>query len=68
MKRDEDLLRQILFDLEKEDDFVSFAFLEHLSMPKEERVKLGHILLLSDAGLVVPMSSHLDLLMMGMTS
>ncbi|WP_299864171.1 DUF2513 domain-containing protein [uncultured Roseobacter sp.] len=58
MKRDEDLLRQLLFDLEQEDDFVSAAFVEHMNMPKEDRVKRGHVLLLADAGLVAPMSGE----------
>ncbi len=52
MKRDDELLREMLFEFEDGDDWLK-VFAQHLSMPPEERRKIGHLNLLVDAGLVV---------------
>lgn len=51
MKRDEDLLRRILFKFEDADDWV-FVLREHLNMPADERRFQYHVKLAADAGLV----------------
>ena len=52
MKRDDDLLRSILFELEEEEDIWSTKYAASLLMSPEERRRLGHVLLLADAGLL----------------
>ena len=52
MIRDDELLREMLFEFEAEEDWL-VIYAQFLSMPKEERRKLGHLNLLEDAGLVV---------------
>ncbi|WP_072245506.1 DUF2513 domain-containing protein [Roseibaca calidilacus] len=51
MKRDADLLRELLFKLEQERDYVS-----HVDVDKDSsdqgRVEYGHLLLLDDDGLI----------------
>ncbi len=51
MKRNDDVLRQILFEIESQEDWV-FHLPQFISMPKDDRLKYGHICLLCDAGFV----------------
>ena len=57
MKRDNDLLRQILMDTEKQDDYILSFFLP-FSAPIEDRRYKYHIDLLCDAGLMVQISEE----------
>ncbi|MGB0900197.1 DUF2513 domain-containing protein [Halocynthiibacter sp.] len=52
MKRDDDFLRDLLFEFEEQKDWLILVP-EWLGMPEDERRKQYHVLLLSDAGLVV---------------
>ncbi|MHA6265935.1 DUF2513 domain-containing protein [uncultured Aliiroseovarius sp.] len=51
MKRDDDMLREILFEFEEQKDWL-VAVLSSLGMSEERRMKLGHVNLLCDAGMV----------------
>ena len=52
MRRDDDLLREILFKLEDEDDYISIEFGASTDSSEYDRKVFGHLLLLADAGLV----------------
>ena len=51
MKRNDDLLRQLLLDAEASDDWIFLSYVTKDSS-SEERERHGHVLLLEDAGLV----------------
>jgi hypothetical protein len=53
MRRDDDLLRRVLFKFEENDDWV-FVLREYLNMPLDERRFQYHVMLAADAGLVAP--------------
>lgn len=52
MKRDNDLIRELLFRLEREEDYISNSFVVHDDLSEEERREVGHIMLLADQGFV----------------
>jgi DNA-binding transcriptional ArsR family regulator len=52
VKRDEDLLRDILFQLEKHSDYIVLDFSVDKGTDIDGRTIYGHLLLLGDAGLV----------------
>lgn len=52
MKRDDDLIREILLEIEQDDDWLVIMPGRTLSAAPEERRRRYHILLLSDKGLV----------------
>ena len=52
MKRDDDLVREILFRIEAEEDHVSAAFSQSLDTSEQGRREFGHVRLLRDAGLL----------------
>ncbi|MEP3946232.1 DUF2513 domain-containing protein [Ascidiaceihabitans sp.] len=52
MKRDDDLIRDLLFRIEAEGDHLSMDFTVTLGMSAEKRREVGHIRLLADAGFV----------------
>lgn len=58
MKRNDDLLRELLFRLEAEDDYLSVAFGITGSSSDKERAEYGHLLLLADAGFVELTGKH----------
>jgi hypothetical protein len=51
VKRDDDLLREILFSYKKKDDWL-VAERNVMGMSAEQRKRLGHVYLLRDAGLI----------------
>ena len=51
MKRDDDLIRELLLEMEAEDDYL-FSMVEALDSQPDEQKRYGHALLLCDAGLV----------------
>lgn len=51
MKRDDDLIRNLLLEFEEREDWLK-AIPQTTSMSKEDRKIIGHIYLLCDAGLV----------------
>jgi len=51
VKRDDDLLRGLLFEFEAEDDWL-LILPQTLNMSQDDRVKIGHVNLLCDAGYV----------------
>jgi hypothetical protein len=53
VKRNDDLLREMLFRFEEQDDWL-ITMLQTLGMSAEDRTEFGHLNLLVDAGLVVP--------------
>ncbi len=55
MKRDDDLLRNMLFEFEAEDDFLILKP-TFLNMSQADRIEIGHMNLLCDAGLVVELN------------
>ena len=57
MKRDDDLLRQILLSSEEKEDFVIKAT-KSLNPPAGERARLYHLELLCDAGLMAKLSEN----------
>lgn len=52
MRRDEDLIRELLFRIEEEEDHLSTRYTLTIGMSKEARREVGHIQLLADAGFV----------------
>lgn len=56
MKRDPDLFREMLFEFEQQEDWL-IAMPRSMGMSKEERVKVGHVELLCDAGFVAVVGS-----------
>lgn len=52
MKRDDDLVRDLLFRLEAEEDYLSLVFANTKDNSESGRHEFGHILLLADAGFV----------------
>jgi hypothetical protein len=52
VKRDEDLLRELLFRLEAQDDYLSHGYILTDGSSDQERREYGHLLLLDDAGYV----------------
>ncbi|MBT8155378.1 DUF2513 domain-containing protein [Epibacterium ulvae] len=55
MKRNDDLLRELLFEFESDENDV-LHFRKYLSMPQEQIERNHHVALLSDAGLVSQVS------------
>jgi predicted transcriptional regulator len=53
VKRDQELLRQLLFEYEAQDDWLIIAT-STLSMTSEARIRMGHLKILCDAGFVTP--------------
>ena len=51
MKRDDELIRELLFELEDEENWQVFVSRKLKPSPEEQK-RLGHMLLLQDAGLV----------------
>ncbi len=51
MKRNDELLRSLLFEFEADDDWM-ILLATHIGMTREERTREGHVLLLCDAGFV----------------
>lgn len=60
MKRDADLIRERLFQLEGEEDYSSFKFADGKTTDPEERRRFGHIKLMADAGLVELSGTYRD--------
>ncbi len=57
MKRDDDYLRDLLIELEAQEDYVTIIY-EHLSMNDEENKKLYHVNLLCDVGFMTQINEH----------
>ncbi|WP_238366851.1 DUF2513 domain-containing protein [Mesobacterium pallidum] len=53
MKRDDDLIRTLLLEFEAEDDWLIMLPGTTKGASEEDRLKLGHIYLLMDSGLMV---------------
>jgi hypothetical protein len=56
VKRDQELLRQLLFEFEAQDDWLILASSTD-GMTAEDRRRLGHLKILYDAGFVTPVAS-----------
>ncbi len=56
MKRDDDLIRELLLKYEAVDDWLLMLPAQSLSAKPEQRRELGHVLLMSDEGLVAEVS------------
>ena len=52
MKRDDDLIRQLLFEFEADDDWIVLSHGDLISASPEDRRRHYHMLLLADAGLL----------------
>ena len=57
MKRDDDYLRQLLFEIEKDPDRI-VMFPQFISMPEEDIKRLYHAELLSDSGFLARISQY----------
>ena len=57
MKRDDDLMRDLLLEFEQQDDWL-LLLPQTLDMSQAERERIGHVYLLCDAGLVSPYGKH----------
>lgn len=57
MRRDNDYLRDLLFSIEDDQDWV-VVVVQHLSMSEEENKKYYHVQLLADAGLVTSVGQY----------
>ena len=57
MKRDNEYLRELLFNIESDEDYLYLVDVD-LRVPPEERKKLYYILLLCDEGYVVPIGKR----------
>ena len=57
VKRNDDLLRQLLFEYEEQDDWLIPQY-STWGMSEEERERLGHVHLLCDAGFVTKVGKH----------